>query len=94
MSIPRYFIENLRSIEPDARTGIVKLTFGVKQEDSVQIVVSAPNLHQIFGRIAETMQKTFGGGPGGRGPGPRGQRNAPRESPGEKNARFTDITQE
>jgi hypothetical protein len=88
-SLPRYYVEKLASLDPDTHTGIVKLTFSVEDESSeepiVQLVVSAPHLHEIFGKVSATMQKTFGG-PGGMG--------GKRKTPVERDAELPDITSE
>ena len=98
-SLPRYYVEKLKSIESDTSTGIVKLTFSVTdksgEEAVVQLVVSAPQLHVIFGNIDETMQTTFGGsGRPGRLPGSGKKRPGMRMSPADKNFELPDITGE
>ncbi len=73
MAKERYFVEKITSIAPNKSTGIVKLTFAVsdngKDDEVVEIVVAAGNLHEIFQEVGQKMQKTFGGmgGPGGPG---------------------------
>jgi hypothetical protein len=95
-SLPRFYVEKLKSIEPDMNTGIVKLTFSVTdksgEEAVVQLVVSAPQLHEIFGCIDETMQTAFAlSGTPGR-PGGSKQRLGMRMSAADKNFKLPDIT--
>jgi hypothetical protein len=78
MSIPRFFVDGISRIDPDRRTGIVRLTFDVKDgnstEETVQLLIHVDSLNQAFQRVGETMQSTFskGGGPGrGRPPEPQ-----------------------
>ena len=80
-SIDRFYVDKVSDITTDQKSGIAKITFGVdgpKGGDVVQLVISAGRLHEMFGQIGETMQKTFGGnrpgGPGGKGPGGAGPR--------------------
>jgi hypothetical protein len=93
-SLPRYYVEKLKSIEPNTNTGIVKLTFSVTEKSGeeavVQLVVSVPQLHAIFGKIDEAMQTTFGGS----GPPRGGKRPGMRKSPADKNFELPDITAE
>jgi len=82
MSIPRYFVEKVTTVFPNKDTGIVKITLAIvnqeKNEEVVQLLVSAGQLQEIFETVGETMQKTFGGnmgnrrGPGGKKPSFRG----------------------
>lgn len=79
MSLPRYYVENLVSIEPDKKSGMIKMTFGVNKsedgknkseddkEEIVQLIVHTAHFRGIFGKIGETMQRTFADGPGRRG---------------------------
>ena len=88
MSIPRHFVEEISSIEPDAQSGIVKLTFSVKDKGKpvpeVQLVIPVDALNKAFQTVGEQMQKTFGGG-GGRPPhGQRGQRPPPGQKGGRR----------
>ena len=87
-TLPRFYVDKLKSIEPNAETGIVKLTFAVVEksgEDTVvQLVVSVPRLHEIFGQVSDTMQKTFGGPGSGRH----------QKSTAQKNAELPDVTGE
>lgn len=74
----RYYVEKLSKITPNKQTGIVKLTYAVsdegKDEEVVQLLVSAGDLQAMMQMTGETMQKTFSGmGPGGRGRGPGGK---------------------
>ena len=92
MSIPRYYIEKIASVQPNKDTGIVKITFAIdeekKAEDVVQLIVSAGNLQQIFQTIGETMQNKFGGNM-------RGQRSPGGQNKGGKNSPsrgFKDLT--
>jgi hypothetical protein len=93
-SLPRYYVEKLQSLEPNVQTGIVKLTFSIAEKSEeqavVQLIVSVPHLHEIFGKVGETMQKTFGGRPPGGGK----QRHGMRVSPAERDAELPDITGE
>ena len=90
MSIPRHFVEEISSIEPDAQSGIVKLTFSVKDKGKpvpeVQLVIPVDALNKAFQTVGEQMQKTFGGGGGGGGRPPHGQRGQ-RPPPGQKGGR-------
>ncbi len=83
MSIPRHYVEEISSIEPDAQSGIVKLTFSVtdkgKPVPEVQLIIPVDALNKAFQTVGEQMQKTFGGG-GGRPP--RGQRPPPGKKGG------------
>jgi hypothetical protein len=92
-TLPRYYVEKLKSVEPNMETGIVKLTFAVVEksgEDTVvQLVVSVPRLHEIFGQVDEAMQQTFGG------PGfPGGGKQRRGTSPAQRNVELPDITGE
>jgi hypothetical protein len=93
MSIPRVYVDGLSRVEPDKKTGLVKLTFNVNEpggkEDAVQIVINVEALNQVFQKVGEKMQATFGGGPGGR-PGNRGG----GRPPGERQGGFRDLTQD
>ena len=95
-TIERFYIEKLSNISADEKTGIVKITFGVddpKGEEVVQIIVSAGNFRDIFGKIGETMQKTFGGGGGGGGPRPGGGPKRPGGPPN-PNMNYKDLTRD
>lgn len=79
MSTPKYFVDQVSSVNPNKQNGIVRITFGVddggKSEDAVQVIVSASDLQGMMQKIGETMQKSFGGG--GPGPGGRGGKGKP-----------------
>ena len=83
MSIPRHYVEEISNIEPDVKSGIVKLTFSVtdkgKPVPEVQLVMPVDALNKAFKSVGEEMQNTFGGG-GGRPP--RGQRRPPGQKGG------------
>lgn len=70
MSQSRFFVENLVSVTPNKKTGIVKINLAPDDvEDGeageVQLIVSAGDLQAIMQGISETMQKTFGNTPPG-----------------------------
>ena len=91
-SLPRYYVEKVKTIDADANTGIVKLTFTVgdqgSEESVVQLVVSVPLLHEIFGEIDNKMQSAFAGGLGRAGRRPPGK----MKGPAHRNAELPDIT--
>ncbi len=74
MSTPRHYVETVSRIEPDPRSGMVKLTFSAThagaEEDQVTLVIPAAALNAAFQKVGQVMQKTFGQGRGpGQGPG-------------------------
>lgn len=75
MSTPKYFVETVSRIEPDPRSGMVKLTFaashGGAEEDQVTLIIPAGALNAAFQKVGQVMQTSFGQG---RGPGPGRQR--------------------
>lgn len=97
MVAPRIFVEKLVSVNADPQTGLVKIALGVdeggKVETTVNLVLSAGHLREIFGTVGQTMQKTFSEGGPGRGPrrGPPGE-GGPREERPFDQAKFKDIT--
>lgn len=97
----RIYVEKLTKISPNKQTGIVKMTYAIsedgKDEEVIQLLVSAGDLQAMMQKTGETMQKTFAGmgpgGPGGRGPG------GPRGGPGGKGKggpmkAFKDLTKD
>lgn len=92
MTTPNFYVEDVSKIEPDTRSGIVKLTFSAEigggETDQVTIIIPAGALNMVFQKVGQTMQKSFGSGPGGPGgpPGPGRQRG-----PGGKS--FKDLTE-
>lgn len=102
MSKPRYFVDGVAKVDPDRKSGIVKIDFTVndeaKDEEVIQLITSAGDLQNIMRTIGETMQKKFGGGlgrPGGPG-GPRGPSGRDAGVPGGKGAfkGFKDLTRD
>ena len=96
MSIPRLYVDGLSRVEPDQRTGMVKLTFEVQEpggaEDALQVVIHVESLNKMFQKVSEKMQATFGGGgPGGPGGMPPGKRGGRPPKKGQSNLR--DLTQ-
>ncbi len=88
MPYPRFFVEEISNVEPDVKTGLVKLTFSIKDNGKpspeVQIVMHVDALNQAFQTVGEKMQKTFGQGgrrPGGRPPNQDMKKGGPVKMP-------------
>ena len=90
MRPPNFYVEDVTRIEPDPRSGIVKLTFsasiGGENVEQVTLVIPAAALNAAFQKVGQTMQKTFAGGPMGGPPGPGRQR-------GPGGTSFNDLTE-